>query len=94
MQVKSASDIAALIRDRRAQNSLTQAALAHRVGVSRAWIVQLEKGKSTAQLGLALRVLKELGVVLDAAPHAAHPRGAPAVDLGKLLDRTQSQAND
>jgi HTH-type transcriptional regulator / antitoxin HipB len=89
MQVKSSSDIAALIRDRRLQCDLTQAALAAQVGVSRAWIVQLEQGKPTAQLGLALRVLHALGVVLDAPPLSHRHQPADTVDLGKIVGDKQ-----
>ena len=91
MQVKTSNDIGALIRDRRSQLGWTQEKLADQVGVSRLWIVQLEKGKPTAQLGLALRTLKELGLTLDAAPPTpgdSGPTGATAVDLGRIIRDT------
>jgi HTH-type transcriptional regulator/antitoxin HipB len=80
MHVKTSTDIGALVRDRRARLGWTQEELARRVGVSRLWVMQLEKGKPTAQLGLALRAIKELGVALEVSviapagfgPH--HPR--------------------
>ena len=87
MHVKSSKDIGALIRDQRTRLAWTQQQLAARVGVSRLWIVQLEKGKPTAQLGLTLRTLKELGVALDAAVTAdAGPRSRTAgVDLDQII---------
>ena len=36
--------------------------------VSRDWIVQLEKGKATVELGLVLRALKALGLLVDISP--------------------------
>lgn len=88
MQVKTTSDIGSLIRARRTQLRWSQEELATRVGVSRLWLVQLEKGKPTAQIGLVLRTLKELGLALDAsAPSATDPRGTDAgtVDLDRII---------
>ena len=88
MQIKTASDIGALVRDRRAGLRWSQEELAKRTGVSRLWIVQLERGKPTAQVGLVLRVLKELGIALDAAPasHADSSRKAnKTVDLDRII---------
>ena len=93
MQIKTANDLGALIRDRRRQLAWTQTELAKRVGVSRIWILQLEKGKPTAQLGLALRALKELGVGLDAPVSAlagSLAKGAEGVDLDGIINRTRS----
>jgi DNA-binding XRE family transcriptional regulator len=36
------------------------------IGVSRQWIVAMEKGKPPAEIGLVLRALTALGVNLDA----------------------------
>lgn len=83
MQVKTASDLGALIRDRRLQLGWTQEALAGRVGVGRLWVVQLEKGKRTAQLGLALRTLKELGLVLQTT--VAPPLAPGTIDLDEII---------
>lgn len=91
MRVKTHTDIGALIRDRRSQLAWSQDELARRVGVSRLWIVQLEKGKSTAQMGLVLRTLKELGLVLDASPPAVAPapsKGVSTVDLNQIISGT------
>lgn len=88
MQVKTTNDIGSLIRDRRTHLRWSQEELATRVGVSRLWIVQLEKGKPTAQIGLVLRTLKELGLALDAsAPSETGPRSTDAgtVDLDRII---------
>jgi HTH-type transcriptional regulator/antitoxin HipB len=88
MQVKTSSDISALIRDRRTHLAWSQADLAKRVGVSRIWIIQLEKGKPTAQIGLTLRTLKELGIMLDASASAAASSRrtvAAAIDLNRIV---------
>ena len=88
MRIKTSHDLSALIRDRRTRLGWSQEELAGRVGVGRIWIVQLEKGKPTAQLGLALRTLKELGITLDAsAAEAPGSRGqaTAAVDLNRII---------
>jgi HTH-type transcriptional regulator/antitoxin HipB len=88
MQVKTSKDLGALVREQRTRLALTQEELAERVGVSRLWIVQLEKGKPTAQIGLVLRTFQELGLALDAAASSTIPssrKGAARIDLSSLI---------
>jgi HTH-type transcriptional regulator / antitoxin HipB len=66
LRVRTPSELGALIRDYRMRNNLDQKSLAESVGVSRQWIVEIEKGKARAPLGLVLRTLGALGIVLDA----------------------------
>ena len=65
MTIRTTADLAGLIRDRRKTLELDQKTLAARVGVSRKWIVDIEKGKARADLGLVLRTLEVLGVRLQ-----------------------------
>lgn len=44
---------------------MDQATLAERVGVSRWWINEIERGKPRAELGLVLQTLTVLGVALS-----------------------------
>ena len=60
--IHNAKDLGAAIRDRRLALGLDQAELANRVGVSRAWIIDIEKGKPKASVELVLRTLHILGV--------------------------------
>ena len=60
--IHNAKDLGAAIRDRRVALGLDQAELANRVGVSRAWIIDIEKGKPRASVELVLRTLHILGV--------------------------------
>jgi HTH-type transcriptional regulator/antitoxin HipB len=88
MQVKTTNDIGSLIHERRTQLGWSQEELATRVGVSRLWIVQLEKGKPTAQIGLVLRTLKELGITLDASVSngtGSRRAEAGAIDLDRII---------
>jgi len=84
----------AYVRERRKLLGWTQRELADKVGVRRLWVVQFEQGKSSAQLGLALRTLKALGISLNASLHPGDsnsPRqggqqALPRIDLAGILD--------
>lgn len=65
MQVRTPGDIGGLIRARRRALGLDQRALAARIGVSRLWIGEVERGKPGASLGLVLQALAALGVTLS-----------------------------
>ncbi len=65
MLVRTPSDLGKLLRARRKELGLDQQTLAARVGVSRLWIIEIEKGKPRAALGFVLRTLTALGLSLD-----------------------------
>lgn len=90
MVVRTARELGALARERRKHLGLSQEQLAEKAGVRRLWIVQFENGKSTSQLGLALRTLNALGITLRAATDEKQPPGGtgPAeidIDLDDVL---------
>lgn len=64
MRLRTPKDIGAAIRDRRRTLGLDQAELAEKVGVSRLWINQVERGKPGASLALVLRTLAAVGIEL------------------------------
>jgi HTH-type transcriptional regulator/antitoxin HipB len=66
MRIRTPADLGALIRDSRTKVCLDQKSLADKVGVSRQWIVEVEKGKPRAEIGLLLRTIGALGIALDA----------------------------
>ena len=83
MMIQTASALGALVRDRRGVQGMSQQTLALRAGVSVRWLKAFEAGKSTAEIGLALRTLGALGLTLTVV-------GAPApmgVDLEDVLTR-------
>lgn len=89
MRIRTATDVGAVIRQRRRTLGLDQRALAEKVGVSRKWVIEVEKGKPRAALRLVLRTLEALGVVLrvgETAPAPSHPPlpGAP-IDLDRVI---------
>lgn len=80
MIVRTARDLGAAVRDARLRRGWTQAELADQIDVSRQWVIALEHGKATAELGTALRAIAALGMI-------ANIIDAPATDSGIDLDR-------
>jgi HTH-type transcriptional regulator / antitoxin HipB len=60
--LRTPREIGLRIRDRRMQLGMSQAQLAERIGMSRQWVVSLEKGAPGAALGTVLRAISELGL--------------------------------
>lgn len=64
--IRNATDLGHLIRERRMAEGLTQPELALASGVGVRFVVDVERGKGTSRLSLALRLLERLGVDLSA----------------------------
>jgi HTH-type transcriptional regulator/antitoxin HipB len=84
MVIRTPADLAAAIRAGRRALGLDQAGLAARVGVQRQWVVKIESGKSTAEVGLVLCTLNALGLKTEIGesldePAAMDPPGRPLV---------------
>jgi HTH-type transcriptional regulator / antitoxin HipB len=62
------ADIGGVIRMRRRELGLDQHELAAMVGVSRQWVLAIERGKDRADLSLVLRTLRVLGLAIRVAP--------------------------
>jgi HTH-type transcriptional regulator / antitoxin HipB len=93
MMLRTPIDFGFAIRERRRRLRLGQDELAARVGVSRKWIIDFEKGKPRAEIGLVLRTLDALGLRLtldDGESYAGMPgfSDVPAVDIDRIVDRT------
>lgn len=85
MILHAARDLGELIRDRRRFLGLTQENLAERVGVHRAWVLALERGKRHARVDLVFRTLNELGLTLRAEAEA-HTGSSSRVELGEVAN--------
>lgn len=57
------------IRNRRQELALTQSDLARKMGVSRQWLVAVERGKPGAELGLILRGFNVLRMSVRLVPY-------------------------
>lgn len=64
-RVTNPADIGALVRSARKEQNLRQDELAGVAGVGLRFIVDLEAGKPTAQIGKVLQVLQTLGCSVD-----------------------------
>ncbi|MDC7787543.1 helix-turn-helix domain-containing protein [Rhodoplanes tepidamans] len=90
MLVRTPADLGAVLRDRRKHLDLDQATVAKRIGVSRQWVIEIERGHPRAELALVLRAIDVLGLRLDAAvgPAADHPP-SDGVDIDAIVARAR-----
>jgi HTH-type transcriptional regulator/antitoxin HipB len=66
----TSQDIGKLVRETRKGLGVTQKALALTSGTGLRFIIELEKGKETAEIGKVLTVLQTLGIQLILTPPA------------------------
>ena len=62
--IRTPRDLGAAIRDRRRWRGWSRQELAEKVGTSRQWVNEVEKGKTRTEIGLVLRTLDALDVTL------------------------------
>jgi y4mF family transcriptional regulator len=89
MLVRTPADLGAVIRDRRKQLKLDQATFAKRIGVSRYWVIMIERGHPRAELGLVLRAIDALDIHLDANIREANRRRPSAVDIDAIVAKAK-----
>ena len=68
MKIKTTQNIGATIRTQRKRLKITQKELAMTCGTGLRFIVDLEKGKPTCQIGKTLQVLQALGLAIEITP--------------------------
>jgi HTH-type transcriptional regulator/antitoxin HipB len=68
-------DIGKLVRETRKGFGVTQKALALTSGTGLRFIIDLERGKETAEIGKVLTILQTLGIQLTMTPPPAATRG-------------------
>lgn len=104
MRMQSPTEIGSLVRATRLEGGLTQSQLGAKIGASRFWVAEFERGKPRAELGLALKALRALGLVLTIEPRDLALRREerertgnqtqtlhPIVDLAAILNRSTSK---
>jgi len=91
MLIRTPADLGAVIRDRRKQLKLDQAAFAKRIGVSRQWVIEIERGHARAELGLVLRAIDVLGIHLDASIEQTDQSRQPGggVDIDAIVAKAK-----
>jgi HTH-type transcriptional regulator/antitoxin HipB len=82
MQIRTPRALGAFVRDARKRRGMTQAQLADRARVSRTWVVDLEAGKRTLEIGLVMLVLEILGLIIKL--EQARALGGHAAAYGTL----------
>lgn len=89
MLVRTPADLGAVIRDRRKQLKLDQAAFAKQIGVSRQWVIEIERGHTRAELGLVLRAVDALSIQLDGSVRQSTRRRGGAVDIDAIVAKAK-----
>jgi HTH-type transcriptional regulator/antitoxin HipB len=89
MLVRAPADLGAIIRERRRQLKLDQAAFAKRIGVSRQWVIEIERGHARAELALVLRALDALNIQLDTIIGPIARRRPGAVDIDAIVAKAK-----
>ena len=75
-----------LVRMKRQEQGVSQAALAAQLGVERKWVLKLEAGNGGAELALVLKALSALGLHVIISEH---PPVTPPSQLDEVFRRLQ-----
>ncbi len=92
MLIRRPSELGAIIMAVRRSRGLSQAQLADRLGVSRVWLGQVERGKASPRLDLVMRVLNELQISLaaytsdDVMPDRLPVGATSPIDIDDIAD--------
>lgn len=92
MQLRTPADLGAAIRDRRRRLKWDQASLAQKIGVSRQWVIEIERGHPRAELGLVLKALDALNIHLQIGAAAESAAVSPNVDIDKIVAKARDAA--
>jgi HTH-type transcriptional regulator / antitoxin HipB len=93
MLVRTPVELGAFIRDRRKQLKLNQSTFAKKIGVSRQWVIEIERGHARAELGLVLRALGVLDINLDVSIDQAKVSRSPTVDINAIVSRAKKMTS-
>jgi HTH-type transcriptional regulator/antitoxin HipB len=88
VKIDNWSKFGAAIRDARVTRGFTQASLAERAGISRAWLARFEGGHRRAELEQVLRVLAALDMWISIEGVVRLPGEAAVVEAVALKKRT------
>ena len=77
MKVQNPEQLGAVIRAKRRQLKVTQKDLALTCGTGLRFIIDLEKGKATCQIGKTLQVIQALGLTIQISESAISKEAKP-----------------
>lgn len=89
MLIRTPTDLGAVIRDHRRRRGLDQQTLAKKIGASRQWVVEVEKGKPRAEIGLVLRALDAVGVALSIGTSAKPSSSSSDFEIDQIVDQAR-----
>lgn len=93
MSIRNPEQLGRAIRLKRKERSLSQSALAARLGVGRKWVIGIESGNPKAELGLILRALNALGLRAslseEGQPSPSNERQSDRSRLDEVFHRLQ-----
>ena len=98
MRIRTAKDLGIRFRERRRELDLSQADLAKKIGASRQWVVDLERGKPRLEIGLVLRAAEALDLVTRFDSTASLSRdpvaslGITPIDLDAVIERARRKS--
>lgn len=88
MKIRDSNDLGIVLRQAREACGWSQEELAHQIGASRHWVLAVEKGKASAEVGLVLKALAALHLQVHLlAARAVQPPRRP-VNRKKPMGRT------
>lgn len=91
--IRNPEQLGRIIRLKRLEKALSQAALAQQLGVERKWVIRLEAGNPKAEMGLVLRAFAILGLRVttndDSRPDPAKERRIPRSRLDEVFRQLQ-----
>jgi HTH-type transcriptional regulator/antitoxin HipB len=73
MYAPNTESLGNILRTARKAKGLTQAELAARIGVTRHWVVQAEKGEPNTRAELFIKALASAGMAIDVIPTPHDP---------------------
>lgn len=90
MHIRSIIDLSYTARKRRKSLGMNQLELAEKIGSSRSWVINFEKGKTTVELELVLRVIQalDLAIYIEPTPLVLNDDDSDLIDLDEIIGTT------
>jgi len=86
MLITGSRELGQFVRDQRKRLGMSQQKLGQAVGVSRHWVIAMERGNAGAELGLVLKALAAVGLRVDVRGDAAGGTDAGTAALRAAVD--------
>ena len=93
MIVLAPRDLGLVVREARRSKRMTQGSLAAKAGVSRDWLMALERGNRGAELGRVLNTLAalDLRISVTARPVQSQPVRRSVASLNEIIARAKKR---